>query len=152
MNKEQLVFPLATTEDISSILEMMKAFYAIDNYPFDREASQKNLSTFLRNQHFGKVWLILVDNQVIGYLILTFGFSFEYQGRDAFLDELYIKENFRSKGIGQQAIEFLLQSAKKLEVKAIHLEVEVQNEKGQKLYKRNGFKGNCRVLLTKRIE
>jgi GNAT superfamily N-acetyltransferase len=82
-------------------------------------------------------------------VVLTFGFSFEYGGRDAFIDELYLEAAHRGKGIGGLTIDFVSEQAKVLGVKALHLEVERHNDWGNRLYRKKGFGGNERHLLTK---
>ena len=98
--------PLEIT-DISTITQMMQDFYAIDNYPMDVEVAKTLFQEFISNEHLGKSWLILSDEETVGYVILTFVFSFEYQGKIAFLDELYLNEKARGKGIGSQAVTFV---------------------------------------------
>ena len=130
---------------------MMEAFYSIDNYPFNRAESEKNFHEFISNPALGRFWLLHADIEIIGYLILAFGYSFEYGGRDAFIDDFFLKEPFRGKGLGHSILSKLDGEATKLEVKAIHLEVENTNERGRNLYTKTGFKGNDRSLLTKRL-
>ena len=144
-------FQLASEKRIPEILEMMADFNAIDNYPFDKEAGLRNLKEFLAGDHLGRLWTIHVEDSVVGYIALTFGFSFEYRGRDAFIDEFFIKEGFRNRGIGRETIEFIEVQAVELGVKAMHLEVEKHNEKGKRLYVNQGYKSNDRMLLSKRI-
>jgi ribosomal protein S18 acetylase RimI-like enzyme len=143
---------LARQDDISLLLGMMERFYAIDNYPFNRETASSNLRTFIDNDQLGRLWVIHFDNTPIGYLALTFGFSFEYGGRDAFIDELFIEENFRNLGIGSEAMHLVEQEAVLLDVKAIHLEVEKNNATGNRIYLKQGYTSNDRTLLTKSID
>ncbi len=49
-------------------------------------------------------------------------------------------------------MEFIEVQALELGVKAIHLEVEKHNEKGNRLYINQGYKSNSRTLLSKRID
>jgi diamine N-acetyltransferase len=142
-------FKLATNENSAAILQMMEEFYAIDNYPFDKDRNRKNLEKLFNDSHFGKLWIIDVDSTVVGYICATFGFSFEYGGRDAFIDEFFIKPDFRNQGIGKLAMEFVEQELTKLGIEAIHLEVERHNEKGNRLYVNQGYKDKGRFLLTK---
>jgi ribosomal protein S18 acetylase RimI-like enzyme len=100
----------------------------------------------------GRLWLIEVENQIAGYVCLAFCFSFEYGGRDAFIDEFFIKTKFRSQGIGQQTMDFLENASKKLGVNSIHLEVEKHNEAGSKLYLKKGYTDTGRHLLTKSVD
>jgi ribosomal protein S18 acetylase RimI-like enzyme len=138
--------PLAVA-DIETIVTLMQEFYAIDNYPIDIEASKALFEEFITHENLGKSWLILSDDQLVGYIILTFVFSFEYQGKIAFLDELYLSEKARGKGIGSKAIEFIQNESHKLSLKLIYLEVEPHNEKAQKLYLAHDFELHNRKLM-----
>lgn len=132
---------------IESIIAMMQDFYAIDNYPIAIEVSKKLFQEFITNEHLGKSWLIYSEEELVGYVILTFVFSFEYQGRIAFIDELYLKETARGKGIGAKTLQFIKEQIPKLSLKLLYLEVEHHNENAQKLYLANDFKVHNRKLL-----
>jgi GNAT superfamily N-acetyltransferase len=144
-------FKSLETSQIETITKMMQDFYAIDNYPIDIEVSKKLFSEFLSNENLGKSYLIYSENEIVGYIILTFIFSFEYGGKIAFLDELYINETARGKGIGKLAIPFVKQQCEELNVKLIYLEVENHNENAQKLYLANDFVIHNRKLLKFKI-
>ncbi|MDN5214115.1 GNAT family N-acetyltransferase [Fulvivirgaceae bacterium BMA12] len=130
---------------------MMEAFYKIDNYPFDQQVMEKNLSQFLSEDEFGRIWLIEADRQLAGYIILTFGYSFEYGGRDAFIDEFFIVEGYRHQGIGNATLQFVLNEAPNLHIKALHLEVEKHNQAGNSLYRKHAFKTGNRTLMTRKL-
>ena len=133
--------------DVETIVPMMQEFYAIDNYPINIDVSKALLQEFIFNENLGQSWLILSDAEIAGYIILTFIFSFEYQGKIAFLDELYVTETARGKGIGSKAIEFVKAESHKLSLKLIYLEVEPHNKKAQKLYLAHGFEMHNRKLM-----
>ena len=139
------------TSQIETITQMMQEFYAIDNYPIDIEVSKKLFQEFISDGKLGKSWLIYDDSEIVGYVILTFIFSFEYGGKIAFLDELYLKESARGKGIGKQTIHFIKEQAKLLNVKLLYLEVENHNENAQKLYLANDFEVHNRKLLKFKV-
>ena len=136
---------------IESITSMMQDFYAIDNYPIDVEVSKKLFQEFITNEHLGKSWLIYSEDELVGYVILTFVFSFEYQGRIAFIDELYLKKSARGRGIGAKTLQFIKEQIPKLSLKLLYLEVEHHNENAQKLYLANGFEIHNRKLLKYKL-
>lgn len=138
-----------TFQDIPEILTMMQEFNAIDDYPFDKGERTENLNLLIANETFGKLWLIEFDEKIAGYMFLGFGFSFEFKGRDAFVDELFIRPEFQGKGLGKDAIAFITSEAKRLGIKVLHLEAERHNERGLNLYRKNGFKDHNRFLMTK---
>lgn len=144
-------FKPLTAPDIETIVSMMQEFYAIDDYPISIDVSKALFQEFISNENLGKAWLIFSDNEIVGYIILTFVFSFEYQGKIAFLDELYVTEKARGKGIGSKAIEFIKGESHKLSLNLIYLEVEPHNENAQKLYLANGFESHNRQLMKYKI-
>ncbi|WP_432672832.1 GNAT family N-acetyltransferase [Flavobacterium sp. SM2513] len=133
--------------DIELIVAMMQDFYAIDNYPIQPETTKKLFKTFIDDENLGQCWLILHDEVIVGYVILTYIFSFEYQGRIAFLDELYLNEKARGKGIGKITLEFIHDQALQKELKIIYLEIESHNAVAKKLYLSGNFIVHNRQLM-----
>ena len=137
--------------DIEVITQMMQDFYAIDNYPMDIEVAKNLFREFISNENLGKSWLIYSENEIVGYIILTFIFSFEYGGKIAFVDELFIKETARGKGIGKEAIQFIQREVPKLSLKLLYLEVEPHNKNAQKLYLAHDFVIHNRKLMKYKV-
>jgi diamine N-acetyltransferase len=144
-------FHPATAADIEGLVELMRQFYAIDQYAFIEQKARNALEQLLRDHTLGRIWLIIQQEEKVGYIVVTFGYSLEYQGRDAFIDELYISASQRSQGIGTKALRFVLENCPALGIHAVHLEVERSNAAGQALYRRAGFEDHQRRLMTKRI-
>lgn len=139
------------TGDLDTIVSLMQDFYALDNYPMTPAVSKKLFLEFLSDENLGKAWLICSDTEIVGYVILTYVFSFEYQGKIAFLDELYLSEKARGKGIGRQTVAFIQRETHKLSLKIIYLEVEHHNEGAQKLYIASGFEFHNRKLMKYKV-
>lgn len=142
-------FEIAKDSDIDTLLELMRESYAFEHFPFNKRAATKAFSDILHDDSLGHVWLIKAGNKVIGYIVLTLGFSLEYHGRDAIIDELYIREDYRGQGIGTRAIEFAAKESHSLGIDALHLEVERKNTKAHRFYRKVGFEDHDRYLLTK---
>ncbi|MDD3004210.1 GNAT family N-acetyltransferase [Flavobacterium sp.] len=138
--------PLNIT-DIDIIVPLMQDFYTIDDYPIDVAISKKLFHTFIENENLGQSWLISYNNEIVGYVILTYIFSFEYQGKIAFLDELYLNKQSQGKGIGKSTIDFIHAEALKNDIKIIYLEVEPHNKIAKKLYLSKDFLIHKRQLM-----
>lgn len=147
-----ITFQDVKQNQIDVVVAMMQDFYAIDNYPIDITESKHLFETFIENSNLGKAWLIFKGEDVIGYVILTFIFSFEYKGTLAFLDELYIKKEYQGKGFGKQAVQFIQKKSSQLNVKMLYLEVEEHNEKAQKLYLAHDFITHNRKILKHKLK
>lgn len=146
-----VAFKLADVADIDLLMEFMREFYKFDRLTLDEQAARSALRQILTNDSFGQVWLIQADGNRIGYIALTLGFSLEFHGRDAFIDEIYIQARHRGQGIGRRAIEFVERACLSLGVRALHLEVERENTKAQVVYRKVGFEDQDSYLMTKQI-
>ena len=145
----QPVFALAETSDVDQLVELMREFYAIEHLRFDEAVARAALAQLLRDCRFGVIHVIWVDEEAAGYLVVTFGFSLEFGGRDALVDELYLRENFRGRGIGKAALELAEAMCREEGISALHLEVDRVNTRAQSIYRQAGFRDHDRYLLTK---
>jgi len=150
-HKLNIDFNLAVPQDIAELLDMMEDFYAIDNYPFHRESTKTNMAEFISDLSLGRIYLLKHDQTTVGYLILAFGYSFEHGGKLAFVDDLFIKKDFRGKGMGSLAMDFIEREARNIGLHMLHLEVEPHNLNAVKLYDGKGFVKSKRYLLSKKI-
>lgn len=148
----EIEFRLYTHTDQSDVLEMMTSFNKIDGYDFDLTTGAQNLSDFTSNESLGRLYLVKYQENNIGYIVLSFGFSFEYKGRDAFIDEFFIKSAYRNQGIGKLTMDFIESESRRLNINAVHLEVEPHNSNANRLYLNKGYQSNDRKLLTKKIK
>ncbi|MEI2578818.1 GNAT family N-acetyltransferase [Scytonema sp. PRP1] len=147
----ETTFKFAENSDTELLIQFIQEFYKYDDHPFDEASIRAALAKILEDNSLGRVWLIQQDNQAIGYIVLTFGYSLEYRGRDAFIDEFYIRETHRGQGVGVKTIQFIESVCPSLEIKALHLEVERENTIAQSFYRKVGFADQNRYLMTKWI-
>ena len=124
-----IAFRLAALKDVPQLLEFTQAYYAFDGLDYVEETAAKALRQLICFEQLGRIWLRLLDGTAVGYAALTFGFSLEVGGRDAFIDELFLIEAARGKGIGKRVMDFLKAEAHRLGIQALHLEVGRNNER-----------------------
>ena len=149
-------FRIAQATDVDAVLVLMHELFIEDRLPdqhaFDANRARSALKDLINDRSRGGVWLICDGNAAVGYLALTFGYSLEFHGRDAFIDELYIRSTHRGRGWGTRAIGHAETIAQSENVRAIHLEVGRQNRGAQALYRKLGYVDHDRYLMTKWIE
>lgn len=144
----------ASPEDIPLLVALMTEFYAEAGYPLNRGRAAKAFAMILGDPRLGSVWLIedrVTAADAVGYLVVTLGFSMEYGGRDAFIDDLFIKAGYRSRGLGTAAVADARSYCLEQGVRAVHLEVARDNAAAQTVYRRAGFADTDRQLLTLRL-
>ncbi|ABF43095.1 GCN5-related N-acetyltransferase [Candidatus Koribacter versatilis Ellin345] len=133
-----------------ALLAMMRLMQIDDPWsvPFDEARALAAVELMLRNPNFGLAWFLEHDGRHIGYIVLSWDYSLEYGGRNAWVDEFFIFSEFRGKGFGAQALELFEQEALAAGATAIHLGVNPGNP-AEHLYRRSGFVGHQRYLMTK---
>ncbi len=144
-------FRVAEASDAELLLDFIQAYYAFDGHGYDREKARAALIALLQNPSFGRAWLILDGDSPVGYAVLCFGYSLEWLGRDAFVDEFYLREAYRGRGWGRKSMTFLEDAARELGVRTLHLEVMEGNSAALHLYEAIGFHKHQSAFLSKLI-
>jgi ribosomal protein S18 acetylase RimI-like enzyme len=129
----------------------MREFYAIEHLAFDEQSIRVSLRQLISNESYGRVFIARPEDGVAGYAVLTYGFSLEFRGRNALVDELYVREEFRGRGIGRSILRHLEEFCRGQQICALRLEVARANTGAQSLYRREGYMDHDRYLLTKRL-
>lgn len=142
-------FKLAETNDTETLIPFMRALYEHEHIPFDENRHRAALSQILDDEKCGRVWLIGCEAETVGYVVVCFGFSLEFGGRDALIDELFVREEWRGRGVGRQALELVAAECRARGIAAVHLEVERANTDAQTVYRRSGFEDHNRYLMTR---
>ena len=141
----------ATLADTDAIVAMMEEYYQFDQLPWDEAGARTALHGLISDPHAGRVWLICPADEIVGYVALTLGYSLEYKGRDAFVDEIYLRESHRGRGLGKQALAMVFETCGTLGVRALHLEVSRGNTAAQGLYRQLGFELHSSYFMSKVI-
>jgi diamine N-acetyltransferase len=145
---EQLQFVRCTTGHIPELLPLMQEFYVYDHHKYVEQKAMGALTTFLASDQWGFAWLIYFNDSLIGYVVVTFGFSLEFGGRDAFVDEVYLREPYRGIGVGTQILDFLKDVCRENDIKALHLEVGNENDAAYRFYLKVGFEDRQSKLMS----
>jgi ribosomal protein S18 acetylase RimI-like enzyme len=145
-------FEKASPADAESLLSMMGDFYRGEGYPFDPARAREALLPILEDDSKGRVWVMRDEGAPVGYAVLALGWSLEYHGRDAFVDEIYVVPSHRRRGLGRRALLVVDEACREIGVRVLHLEVEKDNDRARELYRTQGFVDHDRVLMSKRFD
>lgn len=142
-------FRRASPGDVDAIVAMMRGYYREDGYTFVEAEARSAAHMLIGDPALGQLWVACEGKTIVGYVAVALGFSFEYRGREAFVDELLIAESHRGRGLGREALEVAEAYCREAGVNALHLEVERHRENALELYRRRGFADFGRYLMTK---
>ncbi|MCR8723691.1 GNAT family N-acetyltransferase [Frigidibacter sp. ROC022] len=142
----------AGAEHLSRLLPMIAAYHEFKGIQSNDSRRRAALEPLLRGTPLGSVWLIGPKMAPVGYVAVGMGWSIELGGPDAFVDELFIREAVRGRGMGAQALDALATELAARGVVALHLEVAGDDAKAQSFYARRGFaRRDNHTLMTRRL-
>lgn len=148
----------ATRADVPTLLQLMQGLYALDHIDFAEDRARSALAGLLADPALGEVWMVesrsagAESGEIVGYAVLTLGYSLEFGGRFWLLDELFVRKENRGRGAGSQILREIVQAARERGLQAVRLEVGQTNLRAQDLYRRAGFEVHDRHLMTRRID
>lgn len=136
--------------DEHEVMSMMKLFY--DSPAVLVNADEKILKNdflyCIGDSPYLDGFIIELDNNIAGYSMITKSFSTEYGCMCCWIEDVYIKPEYRGMGLGR----FLFNELERLYNKKMvrfRLEVEKNNFKALALYKKMGFNISAYIVMDK---
>lgn len=139
---------LATEADLERLLPMVAAYHAFEGIGSDDAHREAAIRPLLEGSPHGAIWLIGPKIAPVGYICVSFGWSLELGGLDGMIDELWVREKVRGRGMGSEALSALQKTLQAAGVRALSLEVAESNEKAVRIYARAGFQARDYRLMT----
>jgi GNAT superfamily N-acetyltransferase len=134
----------ARSQDLPLILAMSAEFNEIDGHAHDESRVRAALAPLLRGDDLGVVFL--VGEPPVGYAVVTWGYSIESGGRDALVDEIYVRP--RGEGIGRVALAEVLDDLRARGLSRVLLETERANSRVRAFYARHGFQEDDSIWMS----
>jgi len=130
----------ADTHQLAEISPLVAAYHACEQIPSNAAARESAIAQLLGDRQLGGLWLVAVGDK-------TAGFSLEFNGFDAFIDEFFLLPEFRGRGVGKIVLAEIKRLAAALGINALHLEVARDNQPARNLYASAGFQARDKYLL-----
>ncbi len=126
-------------EDKELFLSFLHKFYHSEAvlHPTDKQLHLNIFNEIIRSDTYLLCYVFRLDGEDVGYSLLSKSFCPEVGGSIIWIEQLYINEEHRSKGI---AGEFLTFIEKEFTPDRIRLEVEEDNGKAISFYEKKGYK------------
>lgn len=132
------IIRVMTIQDKPTVLEMMKVFYASPAVLSNGsdEIFSNDIENCINDSPYLEGYIIEDSKEIQGYAMIAKSFSTEFGKPCIWIEDLYIKDKYRGLGLGNMLMEFI---TKKYTDCIFRLEVEEENERAIKLYKKSGF-------------
>ena len=102
----------------------------------------------MRPEGYARGYILEWEGDTAGYGLISKSYSQEAGGYVYWLEELYILEAYRSKGLGSEFLRYV-EETKEPQVTRLRLEVEEENVRAIALYKRCGYEVLKYVQMVK---
>ena len=139
-------------DDFEEVLGMMKVFYASPAvlHKASEEVLRRDIEDCLGDMPFLEGYVFEEDGWVAGYSMIAKSYTTEYGGLCIWVEDLYIKPEYRHIGLGTQFFTFI---EKEYEGKAVRfkLEVEEENKSAIRAYQKNGYQISTYLEMTKEV-
>lgn len=127
-------------EDSEDYIRFSTEFYnstAVDK-PVPREHFEQGFDEMMRSDVYVQGYMLVCDGNNVGYCVTMKTYSVEAGGITIWIDELFVLEEYRSKGLGRELFKYIEENGDK-KLRRIRLEVELENGRAISLYKKMGF-------------
>lgn len=124
---------LARKEDIPVLDEL---FFEFSNWQLER---RDTLHEAIEDPN-GELLVVESDGRVIAFIHQVFFNDPLHAGLNSDITSLFVKGDYRRKGIASQLLQKALETAKRRKVIEVHVTTRENNEEAFKFYEKHGFK------------
>lgn len=124
--------------DRSTLLDMMKTFYSSEAVATNGsdEIFNNDIDACIGNSPYLEGYVLTNDGEILGYTMLAKSFSTEYGKVCIWIEDIYIIDSCRGRGLGSMMLKFITE---KYPNALLRLEVEEENKRAVAAYKKAGF-------------
>lgn len=133
---EKLIIKEATKEDLSAILTLVKELAEYEHMLDYVSCDEKTYKEAFFKHHYAKALVLEYDKQIIGYAMYFYTFSSFLGHGGLWLEDLYIRPEFRKMGFGKELFKYLGQICKEKNLKRLEWVCLHENQLGKDFYAR----------------
>ena len=128
-----------TPNDRETYIALSEEFYSSDavSHSIPVEFHKNSFDELMRSDEYIECFIFEHEGETAGYALIAKTFSPEAGGVVVWIEELYVREGFRGKGLGKA---FFADMEQNYNVSSYSVEVEPDNVRAKKLYSALGYK------------
>ena len=111
---------LAGPDALDRVLSLVERNHAEIGIASDDEGRRRAVTPLLNGSPHGAIWLIGPQRAPLGYVLVTFGWSIALGGMEGWVDETFIRQSVRRRGIGTEVLHSVAVALGQGDVKALH--------------------------------
>ena len=144
---EYLIRPIEP-RDYPKIIELFKEFALFEKLP---EKMTNSVSQIENDKELFNCFIAETNDTIIGYTTYFYAY-YSWIGKSLYLDDLYVTQKHRNKGLGKKLLNIVINIAKENNCKKVRWQVSSWNKNAQNFYKNIGaeidnIELNCDLIL-----
>ena len=131
----------------------MCEFYSESKHALDQQLAETAFAKLFREPVLGCVWLAEQQGTAVGHVVLTLHYIMEHAGFSGYIDDLFVKPEFRRQGVAHALLAQLWSECKRRACKSVYVEVGNDNLPAIALYTQLGLRQlqDGRVMLGRAV-
>jgi len=136
-------FGPARESELPQLVELLGLLFAAEaEFRPDPGKQEAALKMILTDRSRGRIYVAREGRRAVAMASLLFTVSTAEGGRAAWFEDLVVHPDYRSQGVGEQMLKYVIGEARNEGLLRITLLTDMQNERAQALYRRAGFVGS----------
>ena len=139
-----------TESDRNAVVDMMRTFYYSPAVWTNgsEEIYNNDITACVSDNPYAEGFIFENEKEIAGYGMIAKSFSTEFGKPCIWIEDLYLKEEYRGKGLGSSFFAYL---EKEYPDTIMRLEVEEDNTRAVAVYKKNGYETLPYMEMKKEI-
>jgi GNAT superfamily N-acetyltransferase len=129
----------ASEAELPALVELLVIQLREHHNDLPDETLARAAAGLLRRPQRGQFLIALEAGAMVGFAALSYLWTLERGGRNAWLDELYVIPSRRGNGIGTALLHAAVDFARQVGARALELEIDADHARAAGLYEREGF-------------
>ena len=122
------------------------------NKLFENETSKDIMEKYIETNDHEIICIAYMDNIAVGYCTGLIVKSVCYNNSRLDIESLFVKEEYRKKGIGKALINFMEKEARAKNILHFHINTNRKNITARSFYEKLGYKDTGEILLDKTLD
>lgn len=133
----------ATAEDLPILADLLTLLFNFEHdFKPQREQQLRGLRLILDDGRIGKLFVLRVDDKLVGMANALITISTSEGGRVLWLEDVIVAPDYRGQGLGRGLVEYVLAWAREQGMLRVTLLTDDDNYAAQSFYKTLGFQAS----------
>src|SRR6201995_4492515 len=130
----------AIAEDLDELSDMLGELFSEESdFRPNREKQLRGLRLIFEQPNRGRVFVLRVDNQIVGMINLLFTISTAEGGFVLLLEDLVVHKEHRGHGYGSKLLDYAIEFARQKNFRRITLLTDRPELRSQSFFRKHGF-------------